>query len=155
MGWGTDLAIYGAALASGNTGWQFYTQRVRTKAERRERGSRVVGGVIAFLWSIDPETGFVGGIPRDRQEEAIGRYADTWDSLRHELEALRVADSRAEVDEKAAATIATVTESFTNSVWAIRQRRDQPLSGEEWENLRTKYAAAKTATEELRDAVRG
>jgi hypothetical protein len=151
MGWGTDVAIYGAVLATGSSGWQFYTHRVDRRRQRRERGSRVVGGVLAFLWSIDPETGFVGGIPEDRQEEAIGRYMDTWEPLRHELEALRVADPT--VDALAGATIEAVTESFTYSIWAIRNRRAEVTSAQEWENLRTKYATAKASAEALKHAL--
>jgi hypothetical protein len=72
-------------------------------------------------------------------------------TLREELEALRIADARSSVDEKAPRTIDAVTESLAYSVWAMRERR--ALSEREWENLRTKYAAAKTAAEELKQEV--
>jgi hypothetical protein len=151
VGWTTGLAIYGAAVATGSTGWQFYSHRVTSRVQRRERASRVVGGVLAFLTSINPETGFVGGIPEARQEEAINHYMDDWEPLRRELEALRVADPS--VDERARVTIEAVSDSFTYSVWAIRQRRVEPPSEQEWENLKTKYAAAKAAAEALKQAV--
>jgi hypothetical protein len=149
------LAIYGAALAALSIGWQVYSYAIKSNTERRERGSRAVGGVLAFLWGIDPETGFVGGIPEDKIQEAIDQKMDIWEPLRQELEALRVADPRPAVDEKAAATIDAVTESFTDSVWAIRRRRDEgAMTEQEWANLRTKYADAKQAAEELKQAVR-
>ena len=107
---------------------------------------------MAFLWSINPETGFVGGIPADRQDEAIGHYTDTWDPLRGDLEALRVADPRLAVDAQAAATITAITDSFTASVWAMRRRGDAEHT--HWDDLRAKYQAALAAAEELRRLVR-
>jgi hypothetical protein len=150
MPWGTDLAIYGAALATANTGWQYYAQRIRTRASRRERASRAIGGVLAFLWHIDPETGFVGGIPADKREQAINDYANIWDPLRRDLEELRVADPS--LDEQTKATIDAVTASFTASVWALRHRNDA-AERTDWDDLKEKYAAAKTAADALRSSL--
>jgi hypothetical protein len=56
-----------------------------------------------------------------------------------ELEALRVADARPAVDTTAIATIDAVTESFTYSTWAMRERSDRVLTEQEWQNLRSRY----------------
>lgn len=155
MSWTTGLAIYGAALASLSTFWQFVVQRREGDAARRERASRVVGDAVSLLWSVDPSTGFVGGIPRERQEEAIGRYSDRLESLRRDLEALQVADARPAVRRHAGETLDATTKSFASSVWAIRQRRDRAVDDPDaqWNAIKADHAAAVSAAEKLREAV--
>lgn len=145
------LAIYAAVVATGAIGWQVYSYLVKTKTDRRERASGVVGGVLSFLYYVDPETGLVGAIPAARVQDAITDYANRWDGLRDQLEALRVAHPSADVEAKAQATIDAVDASLAYSFWAMREGR--AMSEREWENLKTKYAAAKTAAQELKRVV--
>jgi hypothetical protein len=150
MEWTTGLAIYGAALASANAIWQVRSGRARARSERRERGSRVVGGVVAFLSSIEPNS-LIGGVPEARVQEAISHYMDIWDPLRQELEALRVADSRASVGEAAAETVEAVSASLASSSCAMHQRR--ALTENEWNDATENYETAREAAERLKQAV--
>jgi hypothetical protein len=154
MAWATlGIAVFAAATATVSVGWQIYVHFAASKAERRERAGRVLGAVMTFLWTTDPETGYVGGIPEHRINEAVHDRMSAWEDHRRELEALRVADPRSAVNDTAVATIEAVTESFGDSTWALRQQR--PLSKEEWANVLAKFAAAQNAAEALRRAVLG
>lgn len=150
MGWVGALAIYGAGLATANAGWGFISQRAKRRDDRRSASSRAIAGIVDFLWKIEPNA-FVGGIGRDRMEEAIGHHADAWDIVRHDLEALRVADGRPPVDVTAVAAITALNDAFASVVLALRDRGGGAVT--DWDRLNAKYAAAKTAADELKQAV--
>ena len=134
MAWTTLAAIWGAVLGTANAIWAFFSWKAKTRSERRVQASRAVGGAAAFLNYVEPQT--FGHIGRPVLEQAINDFADMWDAAVRELEALRIADPRHEVDEKAEATITAVTKSFVSSCSKMRQRRDEgALSDSEWNEV--------------------
>jgi hypothetical protein len=147
------IAIWGAVLSTAVAIWTYFSSKARTRSERRIQASRAVGGAAAFLNYINPEA--LGRIGKSILERAINEFVDMWDVCVRDLEALRVADPRQEVDKKAEATITSVTESFHSSIHKMRQRRDEgALDSSEWNELRLKYDAAIGAVEDLKQAVR-
>jgi hypothetical protein len=150
------IAIYGAVLATVTT----VAGVLKVKADRRERASPVVGGVIDFLSRIKPDP-LIAGIPTERIEEAITELSNLWDPIRRDLEALRVADPR--LDTKASQVITTVDDSFHTTIGAARERRRPRAFGpafsdafgdEGWEEIHAKYEAATKAAADLKGAVR-
>jgi hypothetical protein len=147
------IAIWGAVLGTANAIWAFFSWKARTRSERRVQASRAVGGAAAFLHHIEPET--FSRIRREMLNPAISEFADMWDACVRDLEALRVADPRQEVEAQIEAAITAVTEAFTSTCWKMRQRRDEgALSDSEWADLHARYDAATIAVEDLKHVVR-
>ena len=143
----TRIAVYAAFVATGSVYWQILTHR----DNRRNGASNVVGRLVALLWSLDPETGPVGGIPGDRVTDAITHYSDQWAPIHADLEALRIAQPRiaTEVRDAIDATLDSMKQSF----WAMRQD-NRAVDANLWDNLKAKYAEAMAAAQTLEEAVR-
>jgi hypothetical protein len=147
----TIVAVYGAIVATIVGAAQIYMQVTGSRARRRDEASAIVGRLSTLLFYVNPSTGLVGGIPRDRVQEAINDYSDQWQPLRAELEGLGVRHPKISVLVRT--VIDAVQESINLSFWGARDA-DRPLSEREWEQLRIRYERALHGAEDLRQAVR-